>query len=83
MGTRMTRHALDPARAEDLLASIMPVGNGETPLSVLGWRDNRGRIRRVRADYPNGWRLYAYFSAAGQLTSHRGQIRLTTRTRAR
>lgn len=40
----------------------MPIGDGALPISLFGWRDHRGNLTRVRADYPNGWRLVVHFS---------------------
>tara|TARA_B100000678_G_scaffold280614_1_gene277496 strand:- start:3113 stop:3307 length:195 start_codon:yes stop_codon:yes gene_type:complete len=53
----------------------MPIGGDDVPDQVHGWRDGRGRLRRVQADYPNGWRLR--FS----LTSQRVPFRVSASLR--
>ncbi|MDE2595965.1 MAG: hypothetical protein KGL44_03710 [Sphingomonadales bacterium] len=59
---RTSCHELDAAAARDSLHELMPVGAGDQPDTLLGWRDSRGFLTRVRADYPNGWRLVVHFS---------------------
>lgn len=64
------RHVLDPAQFEPLLREIMPVGGGELPSQVIGW--TRAKIwTRLRADYPNGFRLEVYFDKRGDVSSCR------------
>lgn len=64
------RVQLDAAAAKDMLHEILPVGDGEAPVQLLGWYGKTGHLQRVRADYANGWRLTAFFSRpkAGQVT---------------
>lgn len=68
--SKLTRHLLDAAAAKDALHELMPIGDGEMPVEVWGWRDRRGHLQRARADYPNGWRLEMFFSKPrnGQVT---------------
>lgn len=79
MSPTLSLHRLQADRATDLLRTIMPIGGDDPPDEVIGWRDLAGRIRRVRADYPNGWRLHARFNAKGELISSRAQIKLSTK----
>lgn len=76
--TRLKRHILEPAEAASLIAQLMPLVRDETPVFVVGWRDQCGRIRRVRADYPTGWRVRLHFDAAGSSTSRSASLNLTT-----
>ena len=68
MSGRLTKHSLDRARAAPLLREVMPIADGE-PVSAIGWRDVRGRVRRVLAEYANGWRIELRLSADGRLTT--------------
>ena len=82
-----TRHQLDGDRAAGLLHELCPLGEGETP-TVIGYRDARGNLRRVIADYPNGWQLTAHFSlpdtgpdgAEVSISSWSARLRLQTPT---
>jgi hypothetical protein len=75
MKARFTEHAGDIARTTPLLHDIMPIGAGETPVGVTLWRQADGRIRRVRADYPNGWRLQFSISVNGVVSRVRASCR--------
>jgi len=80
---RLSCHRLVVELAAPLLEQAMPIGGGALPDVVLGWRDSCGRIRRVRADYPNGWRLDLRVNTRGEITSHHGSIRLRGKVRGR
>lgn len=77
MSRRRTIHQLDIRQAKGLLEQVMPIGGGETPTHVLGWREPNGNLRKVQADYPNGWRLTIMIGVRGTITSYHGSIRLT------
>lgn len=48
----------------------MPVGGGELPSRVIGW--TRAKVwTRLRADYPNGFRLEVHFDKYGRVSSTR------------
>ena len=77
-GSSTKRHALDPAELEPWLREIMPVGGGEQPTQVVGW--TRANIwTRMRADYPNGFRLEVHFDRTGHVSSTRISGDLTIR----
>ncbi|MEL7784051.1 hypothetical protein AAG607_13575 [Citromicrobium bathyomarinum] len=57
-----SKHKLIAADAQAVLHELCPVGGGEMPVELLGWRDRRGNLRRAQADYPNGWRLVVHFT---------------------
>ena len=78
---RFTEHLLDAARAQALLHDIMPIGDGEVPTEVRGWREASGCLRRVRAVYPNGWTLQFTMSARGTIGRVRANCRLTMRSK--
>lgn len=69
----LTEYALDAEAARTFLHEIMPIGAGELPTEVRGWREASGRIRRVRALYPNGWTLQFTVSVRGVI----GRVRAT------
>lgn len=73
------RHTLDPDKLAPVLAEMFPVGDGELPTAVDGWFDRQGRPRRVRADYPNGWRIEFRLSVKRTVTSSSASIRLVTK----
>lgn len=74
---KLRAYELDAARAAPLLEHIMPIGGGEMPVEVLGWRASpKGRLHKVRADYPNGFRLRFSISKAGVPTRVHAQIKL-------
>lgn len=73
------RYALDSAQLAPVLAELFPVGDGELPTVVDGWFDRQGRPRRVRADYPNGWRIEFRLSVKRTVTSSSATLRLVTR----
>lgn len=59
---KLTRHRLDAEAAKDLLAQLLPFGEG-TVLNVLwGWRDRQANLRRARAIYADGWQADMFFS---------------------
>jgi len=82
MSRRLTRHRLDAEAARPVLAQILDIGDGQAPKTVIGWRDSDGCLRRLRADYPNGFRLEANLSRprGGQqyLTSYKIVTRFRT-----
>lgn len=76
MRPKLRKYQLRPEKAAALIASLMPMGEGATPLTVIGWRDSKYRIRRIRADYPNGWRVNLSFSANGENTARSASFRI-------
>lgn len=60
-----TEHKGDPEAAAAMLHKVMPIGDGAMPDSVIIWRQPDGKPRRVRAEYPNGWRLQFSISVKG------------------
>lgn len=62
MRGKLTRYRFDAEQAAPLLAEIGAVTGGEGPAEVIGWRDNKGYVRRVQAVYPNGWRTDVWFT---------------------
>jgi len=59
------------------------LGDGASPTSVIGYYGSNGRIRMIRADYPNGWRLDLRISkgrdSALRITSMTSSMRMVTR----
>lgn len=82
MRPKLRKYQLRPDKVAALIAKLMPMGEGEMPVAVIGWRDSRYRIRRIRADYPNGWRVNLSFSADGENTARSAQFRMTLRPEA-
>jgi hypothetical protein len=72
---RFSEYLLDADVARPFLHDIMPVGGSDVPVEVRAWREASGRIRRVRAAYPNGWTLQFTISTRGVI----GRVRATTR----
>lgn len=52
--------------------SVQPEGEPK----LVGYYDRRGKLRRVRATYPDGWVLQVNISAAGFVTSSHAKIKL-------
>jgi hypothetical protein len=59
------------------LNEIMAIGDGEVPVKVTGWYLDRS-MRRVQADYPNGWRLTFSVTQAGNITRICGSLHIST-----
>lgn len=79
MSVRLRRYKPVVAEVAPLLEELFPgLGDGEQPRVVDGWADYRGRPRRCRADYPNGWRVDLRINAKGQMTSRSASLRLVT-----
>lgn len=77
----------DPEKSKAMLHELMPIGNGETPLSVTLSVDAGGNIRRADADYPNGWRLTVYFAKpkgeAVEISSVSAKLRVSTQSKGK
>lgn len=74
--------SVDPAPFTEVLAEMLPIGNGEAPLEVLVWYGRVGQFKRLRADYPNGARLTVHFDRQGKPSSCKASISGTIRVRA-
>ncbi len=48
--------------------------------SLVGYYDRKGKLRRIVATYPDGWRMQVNINAGGYVTSSRAQLRLPTMT---
>ena len=83
MRPKLRKYQLRPEKAAALIAKLMPMGEGEMPATVIGWRDSKYRIRRIRADYPNGWRVNLSFSADGANTARSASFRMVLRADGR
>lgn len=59
------------------LQELIPVGLGDEKPEVTGYYDARGKVRRITADYPNGWRVRVNFNAQGVITSESAQLKLS------
>lgn len=77
MRPKLRKYQLRPEKVAALIAGLMPMGDGEMPKSVIGWRDSKYRIRRIRADYPSGWRVNLSFSADGANTARSASFHMT------
>lgn len=64
---KYTQRVLDCAVMSAPLSEIMTIGEGELPIEVIGWFAG-ATLRRVRADYPNGWRLQFSINDQGYAT---------------
>jgi hypothetical protein len=64
---RYTQCRLDCIAVAESLHNVMPIGDGDVPVEVLAWFLG-GSLRRVRADYPNGWRLQFSINEKGFAT---------------
>lgn len=49
--------------------------------AVVGYYDRRGKLRRIVATYPDGWRCRLNIDGAGYVTSSSFKISLTTKVR--
>lgn len=54
---KLRKVAIKLEAAGTLCAEVMALFRGRNPVSAFGWRDYRGNLRRVQADYDDGWRL--------------------------
>jgi hypothetical protein len=70
--------AIDPAKVAESLDEIMAIGAGEMPVEVMGWY-LEGSVRRIRADYPNGWRLALSITQAGNITRVCASLHVSSR----
>lgn len=73
---KLTKHELDTSGdAKVLLTQLIPVAQDSELVQLVGWRDNRGNLRRARAVYDNGWTadIFLTLPRAGQvyLSSYR------------
>jgi hypothetical protein len=70
-----------------MLAEAFPVGDGEPPSEVIGFYGSNRKIRMIRADYPNRWRLDLRMSEdrAGKLrvTSMSSSLRMVTKPKGK
>ena len=73
---RSTGIELDREKLAPLFGELFPIGRDELPERVLGWFTRVGRLRRARADYPNGWRLVLNFNAKGEISSIKSTLSL-------
>jgi|GEM_PF-1274115 len=76
MTRRSVCHRLDASEFASALAEISPLGDGEQPEAVLGWKLLRGHWTRLRAIYPNGWSLEVRLNAKGQVTSYTASLKV-------
>ena len=64
---KFTPQLLNPAAVAEKLHDVMAIGGGAVPTEVVGWF-HAGNVRRIRADYPNGWRLTFSITEKGNVT---------------
>ena len=64
---KFTPCLLDPEKLAARLHDVMAIGAGTIPTEVVGWF-HAGNVRRIRADYPNGWRLSFSITEKGNAT---------------
>ncbi len=76
MKGRFITRQLDPKACADLLTTVMPIPGEDAPHEVMGWFQ-AGKLRRVRADYPNGWRLQFSISVRGGISRVQANLKLT------
>lgn len=78
----LTKHKVKREALKDFLHEEMPISGGETTSEVWVWRDVNGDIRRVEADYPNGFRVKISLSAVKDdmqfVTARKGSLKLVT-----
>jgi hypothetical protein len=48
---------------------------------LAGYYDAQGKLRRVVAQYPDGWRLQVNCSASGYITSSHAKLRFSAKIR--
>lgn len=46
--------------------------------ALVGYYDRKGKLRRIRATYPDGWRMQVNIDANGFVTSSRANLKLPT-----
>lgn len=66
-----------------ILHELMPVGGGADPLSVLAWPGPGAFLKKVVAEYPNGWRLIVHLKRNGEVLSCTAQYKLKAEIRGK
>lgn len=46
--------------------------------TLVGYYDRRGKLRRIVASYPDGWRCQVNVNGAGNVTSSTAKLKLAT-----
>ena len=75
--------AVDPAKFTEVLAEMLPIGDGAPPRQVLVWYGRAGQFSRLRADYPNGGRLTVHFDRQGRPSSCKAHFSAVVRVRGK
>lgn len=70
---------IDPAMVKDSLEKVLPIGDGAAPTTVVAWKSRTGLLARLRADYPNGFRLTVYFDKRGNPSSAKASCSMAVR----
>ncbi len=71
----LTKVAVSPSPGvlEELAEFFSVEPEGEP--AVVGYYDRGGKLRRVVAQYPDGWRMQVNVSASGHVTSSHARIK--------
>ncbi|PKP89691.1 MAG: hypothetical protein CVT77_17230 [Alphaproteobacteria bacterium HGW-Alphaproteobacteria-16] len=48
---------VDPKKAGDVIRATGQCVDDSDPLTARGWWDGSKRLRRLKASYPNGWKV--------------------------
>jgi hypothetical protein len=63
----------------EALAEVSGVGGGDDPDNVTGAKDRKGNLKRLVADYPNGWQLRVNLAPNRDVRSWSAKIKFSTR----
>ncbi|MEO0589084.1 MAG: hypothetical protein AAFZ11_00840 [Pseudomonadota bacterium] len=78
---KLTKRSIEPARVTPAMIAELDdafgVHIGEGTPAVTGYYDARGKLRRIVAQYPDGWRMQLNIDAVGYVTSTSGKLKLT------
>lgn len=81
MSVRTTRHQLDAVLAQAALHDLCPVGDGAIPCKLTGWRNAKGKLVHVVAEYPNGWSLRINFDSRQSISSYSALLKFKGQTK--
>lgn len=69
MSRRLTKHELKIEPLAAFLADIEPWTASKRLVRARGWRDHAGRVRRVAAEFDDGWTMRLTITAKGMMTT--------------
>ena len=73
---RLYKRPVTSPEVFDLVAQVMPVAAGAEPSGAHAWFDGRGRPRRIKVQYPNGWTVTVGIGVDGKVTTRSATLKL-------